>query len=276
MTQDAGRTQDAKQLRDLSSNAGRRRGVVALLAIGLGAAAALGGCVSEGSPTSSGRSQRDPYPQQPQQGQQQNLPDLAKAREMALRAQRTKNPERAIDLYNQAVRAFPGFSAAWNNLGVLLMSDEQYLEAAEAFRAAADQSPADPRPLYNLAVLWDKQGWPEDALRFYLEALERDPRYQPALRGAIRNETLLGEADEKTLERLRTALLQENNDRWREYLLLQKTRVMRTVEEMEASMYSLPRRRSEEGDTESAPIPAPGPMMPETSPPERENGESGG
>lgn len=251
MRQDARQNRDANKGHVRTGGGGPRRIRAALLASAtLGLAGAIGGCASGAGD--------GPTRQKPSMAQMREaLPNLPEARKKALQAQRTKDPEKAIRLYREAVGAFPGFSAAWNNLGVLLMDEQEFLEAAEAFAAAADQAPSDPRPMYNLGALWDKQGWPEDALRFYLKALDRDSRYQPALRGVIRMESLLDRADENTMTRLKTALLQESDERWREFLLLQRARAKKRVEELESSMYSTPRRRSNDDDSPSEPAQTP-------------------
>lgn len=152
-------------------------------------------------------------------------PNFALARQRAQQAAGEDDPAMAISLYREAVTAYPGLGVAWNNMGVLLMEEERYLEAAEAFAAAAEESPTDPRPLYNLGLTWDRSYYYAEALRIYLRALERDGTYLPALRGAIRAETLLGETDEETLERIRVALLREYDPRWREFFQLQRARV---------------------------------------------------
>ncbi|MEC9372741.1 MAG: tetratricopeptide repeat protein [Planctomycetota bacterium] len=170
--------------------------------------------------------------------------NLVLAQEKAKQAQAAKKPERAIALYQEALSAFPEFSAAWNNLGVLLLQQDRYLEAAEAFAQAAEQGQADPRGLYNLGLVWDRRNWPEQALELYLRALQRDPDYLPALRGAIRAERTLGRAEEETLERIRRALLRDRDDQWLEYFELQRSRVENLLRERRLSMYASPPRDS--------------------------------
>jgi tetratricopeptide (TPR) repeat protein len=102
------------------------------------------------------------------------------------------------------------------------MEQKHYLDAAAAFANAAEYAPSDPRPLFNLGLTWDRAGWTNDALRFYKQALQRDPRYLPALRGAIRAERLLQLAEPDTLERLKLALGQETDEKWRTYFMFQR------------------------------------------------------
>jgi tetratricopeptide (TPR) repeat protein len=145
---------------------------------------------------------------------------LAEAQRLAASAQTMREPAKAIERYRQAVKAYPDFPAAWNNMGVLLLREGRFREAAEAFLAAGDRAPSDPRPLYNLGLSWDRAGYLVDALDHYSEALNRDPNYLPALRGAVRAERRLGRANAKTLERIRTALMSEDDAQWREYFEL--------------------------------------------------------
>lgn len=158
---------------------------------------------------------------------------IAEAHRLALAAQNAKTDAKGIDLYRQSVTTYHDLAPAWNNLGVLLMDQRQYLDAAEAFTTASEVVPMDARPLYNLGLTWEKAGYLRDALRYYARALERNPRYQQALRGAIHAERLLGLASEETLRRLRTAIGQEQDATWRQWLELQRPQV-------EAEVYSRP------------------------------------
>lgn len=145
---------------------------------------------------------------------------LADAQRLAASAQTMRDPLKSIERYRQAVTTYPDFPAAWNNMGVLLLREQRFREAAEAFLAAAERAPSDPRPYYNLGLCWDRAGYLAEALDHYSESLNRDPNYLPALRGAVRAERRLGRANEKTLERIRAAIMSETDDQWREYLEL--------------------------------------------------------
>ncbi len=148
-----------------------------------------------------------------------------RARRLAVQAAKTANPQRAVELYRQAVALYPDLAAGWNNLGVALLEQQRYLEAAEAFVQAAQRAPTDPRPLYNLGLAWERTGYYRDALKHYERALARDPRYLPALRGAVRAERLLGQGRKITLDWIRTALGLERDERWRLWFTLQKQQV---------------------------------------------------
>lgn len=154
----------------------------------------------------------------PNQGEQ-----IAAAQQLALRAQKTKDPETAIDLYSQAVGKYPDLPAAWNNMGVLLLGEGRLMEAAEAFGSATERTPNDPRPYFNLGLTWDRAGYLDTALEHYSSALALDERYQPALRGAIKAECRLGNSSPILVERIQTALFLERDPQWREYLELQRS-----------------------------------------------------
>ena len=154
----------------------------------------------------------------PNEGEQ-----IATSQRLALRAQKATDNAAAIDLYRQAVEAYPDLPAAWNNMGVLLLGEGRLMEAAEAFGSAAERTPNDPRPYFNLGLTWDRAGYLDTALEHYSKALALDERYLPALRGAIKTESRLGHSSPILVERIRTALFLEQNPQWREYLELQRS-----------------------------------------------------
>lgn len=187
------------------------------LALLAGAVLLAAGCSSNGSSRKNADASRGPTAE-----------DITAAFEMAGDAQNAEERGRideAIAKYRAALTQYREFPAAWNNLGVVLMNEGRYLEAGECFAAASDLAVLDPRPTYNLGLTWDRAGYMEEALRYYNKALDRDPRYLPALRGSIRTERLMGAGDERTLERLKAALLLEQSPRWREWLELQRLRL---------------------------------------------------
>ena len=133
----------------------------------------------------------------------------------AQRAEQRGDIARAIDLYRRAVDTNPNFSQAWNNLGRLLLDVERPIDAAIAFRAAADADPSGPEPYFNLGVLWERQGYLDDAVRFYNESLQRNARYLPALRRILILDMRFDLDDARTPDRLRMAMLLDNNPEYR-------------------------------------------------------------
>ncbi len=135
------------------------------------------------------------------------------------------NPEQAIDLYRRALGIWPEIPSAWNNLGLLLMEQNSYMDAVEAFKTAARQDPRDARPLVNVGVAYDRTGWADEALAAYLQALERHPMDHDALIGAIAaNHRLLG-ADRAALDRVRTATMVETDPEVRAWLERERFRI---------------------------------------------------
>ncbi len=145
-------------------------------------------------------------------------------------SQATKLRKQAIAQYRDALRISSEIPEAWNNLGVLLMEEQDYLAAADAFSFAMDQSPKDPRPCENLGLVYAKTGWSNDALKYYDLALERDPNRLPALRGAIKSAHLLGLGDAKDLARVKRALMLEKDDSWRAFFQREKLRIQGRLE----------------------------------------------
>ena len=157
----------------------------------------------------------------------EDLPRLERERrEKALneadKAFRSDDPDEAERRYIAAIREYPDFGQAWNNLGVLLMGQERFLEAAEAFDRASELEPTDPRPPYNRGLLWFERGYLRESLPLFLEAIKRDPNYLPALRSAIRTAVRLRETSADTLNQIKSALLIEQDQQWRDYFERQR------------------------------------------------------
>lgn len=168
---------------------------------------------------------------------QQTEQRIARARDLALAAQRAEKEDRvddAINLYGQAVAEWREFPAAWTNLGRLLDKRGDAMQAARAYLAAADYAPQSPEPYYNLGVLWENRGYAEEAARYYDKALQRDQNYLAALRRSIYlDQAVLMRGDETTAERLRRALLLETDPGWIERFERYKLR-------LDASLSSAP------------------------------------
>lgn len=65
--------------------------------------------------------------------------------------------EQAERWYRKALTAAPEHWASWNNLGLLLMTDEaRTAEAAECFAKSLDSEPTQPEPLLNLGLAYFK------------------------------------------------------------------------------------------------------------------------
>ncbi len=150
---------------------------------------------------------------------------IAEAHSAAFEASRATDPAKASKKYSDALNRYDDFPAAWNNLGVALMQQGEYLDAETAFARAAEQSRTDPRPLFNRGLLWLNRHYPADARRHFNEALQRDPYYLPALRGSIECDIQLRETTPETLDNIRRALLLEKDTKWLERLETQRVKI---------------------------------------------------
>ncbi|MFO0785027.1 MAG: tetratricopeptide repeat protein [Phycisphaerales bacterium] len=143
----------------------------------------------------------------------------------ALAAQRDKKLDEAIELYKQAISANPELSGIWTNLGVALMSKQNFTAAAEAFKHAADLSPTDSRPLVNLGIAYLDRGWADQALMYFVDAIDRDPNNVEALRGAIIAAQRTGREDDRTLGYMKQLQLLETDPKWKQELGYRRLRL---------------------------------------------------
>lgn len=85
-------------------------------------------------------------------------------------AQHARNPSVAADLYMTALRCNPKFAPAWGNLGALFENVGRYPEAAQVYEIAL-RLDRRPEVMSNLAGLYREMGRFEDAYRCYREAV---------------------------------------------------------------------------------------------------------
>jgi len=124
--------------------------------------------------------------------------------------------DRAVALYEDSIRS-TGTVGNWNNLGVLLLEQQNFAGAVNAFRRAAELEPTDPRPLTNIGVAFFMAGWAGDAVMNFDLALDIDPNHLPALRGSAVATDVTARAKEEDLEHVNTALLLEADPAWRTF-----------------------------------------------------------
>ncbi len=161
-------------------------------------------------------------------GMGDTVPDgvlLQRAMRSAERASRTSDPVRAEQYYREATSIYPEFAAAWNNMGLTLMSQERWSEADEAFALATDLAAFDPRPLYNRGLIRLKRGYAEQSIPYFERAIELNPNFLPALRAGIRAEILTRQTGERTLTWLERAIMLETDESWLKYLRLQRLQI---------------------------------------------------
>jgi tetratricopeptide (TPR) repeat protein len=150
------------------------------------------------------------------------------AKQLAAQAQRevkAGNTDKAIELYQKSLERSHDLFYVWNDLGVLLMERENYGDAAEMFKSAAALAPGDPRPYYNLGLIYQNAIYDEKALEYYVMSLERDGKYLPSIRGAIVSAKRLDIADEAALQRVRAGLLNETDPAWRKIMQTEALRI---------------------------------------------------
>jgi tetratricopeptide (TPR) repeat protein len=143
----------------------------------------------------------------------------------AQRAEASGHMDEAIALYEQAVETWGSLAGAWNELGLLRMEKGNYLEAADAMRIAAELAPNDPKPLENLGLVYHRAGYDQKALKYYEQALERNPNRIEALRGIVRVANRLHLADESILAHVNHALLLESDPTWRQVFERERVRI---------------------------------------------------
>lgn len=191
----------------------RRATAAAILAL----AGLLGACASS--------SREFVPPEQPRMNLAQQV-DAAKAyASQAQVAESQKQTDEAIALYRKAIDTYRDFPAAWHNLGLLQLEKNETLAAVESFKVAGDLDLRDPRPVFNIGVIYEKQGWSREAQRYYTEALTRDANYLDALRRSIYLDMVENTHTPATLDRTRRALLLEVDPKWRAYFERQQIRL---------------------------------------------------
>lgn len=150
----------------------------------------------------------------------------------ARQATKRGDTDQAIELYRQALTESPGFFAAANNLGVLLMEQGKHYDAVEAFKLAADVAPTDPRPLENMGLAYLNRGWAEPSLGHFVKALDRNPHSIRALRGAADAGFRLGVVDQDALDRVSRALLLEQDPQWVQFFQRERIRIKGQLERL--------------------------------------------
>ncbi|MEO1717654.1 MAG: tetratricopeptide repeat protein [Planctomycetota bacterium] len=166
---------------------------------------------------------------------------VADARELTARADRAfldNDFRQAEALYRQSLSIFREQPGALNNLGNALVAMERYLDAEEVYKQAIEVDPSRPEVHGNRGRLWLEAGYPREAILYFNEALELDPRWMPAIRGKAKASHLLSIADERYLRMLREAMILESNASWRAFFDSERSRVqdaLRAESEISAS-----------------------------------------
>ena len=139
--------------------------------------------------------------------------------------------EEALAEYRKAIELDDKVFAAWNNMGQLLMDQNNYADAASAYQIASGLEPTDPRPEFNIGIAYMELGWAKDAYEHFEIALARNEHYLPALHGAIQSASMLGMGNQEIMGYIRAAQLRETDDKRRAYLSTQYYRVQALLDE---------------------------------------------
>jgi cytochrome c-type biogenesis protein CcmH/NrfG len=118
----------------------------------------------------------------PTSAHRQNVPPKANAREDAYRAnnlgvallEQFKYKE-AADAFKRALQLAPDLTLARINLGIALFNVPELPAAQRELQAAATTAPAAPQPAYVLGLIAKTQNRPEEAITYFQKVLRVDP-----------------------------------------------------------------------------------------------------
>lgn len=154
--------------------------------------------------------------------------DINRARSLTAQADeayRKRKFEDADRLYRESLGIFPSQTGAWNNLGNVLMAQQNYVDAQAAFQRAIELEPDRPEPYTSMGRLWLEADYAEESLQYFDEALKLDPRWLPAIRGKAAALHKLARATPQYVEMLRTARLIESDPEWLRFFDRERSRV---------------------------------------------------
>src|SRR5271157_680364 len=83
--------------------------------------------------------------------------------------------DKAVEEFDQALKADPGLTAAELNKGIALLNLQKLPEAEDALDAATAKEPSNPRVWYNLGLLRRSQGKSAEAIEAFQHVLKIDP-----------------------------------------------------------------------------------------------------
>jgi Flp pilus assembly protein TadD len=138
-------------------------------------------------------------------------------------------PEAARELFQRAVGADEDNAYAWMALGGVEFRLEHYYEAAEAFHHAARLAPTRYEPHFNLGMVLEAVGHYSDAVKAYEVALSLAPDELEVIENLARALIRSGREPERAEALVRQALRMEFRPDWREWLLLQASRLGQTT-----------------------------------------------
>jgi tetratricopeptide (TPR) repeat protein len=107
-----------------------------------------------------------------------NAPDHSKAAKLnnlGVAYMNQQRMDKAVEEFDQALKADPDLTAAELNKGIALLNLQKLPEAEAALNAAAAKEPSNPRVWYNLGLLRRSEGKPAEAIEAFQRVLKIDP-----------------------------------------------------------------------------------------------------
>lgn len=159
--------------------------------------------------------------------------DINRARALTAQADeafRNRDFDKADTLYRESLEIFPSQTGAWNNLGNVLMAQQNFVDAQAAFNRAIELEPDRPEPYTSLGRLWLEANYAADSIEHFNEALAIDPRWLPAIRGTSAAMHQLARATPEYRELLKTAWLIESDEAWLRFFDRERSRVEQALE----------------------------------------------
>lgn len=101
--------------------------------------------------------------------------DVKRTYERALKAHHAGKLSEAAKFYREVIKADPLHVSAWNNLGVVRMSEKKYGMAAGNFKEALKIQHDHASAHYNLACLYARKGDKKEGLYYLKNAIAADP-----------------------------------------------------------------------------------------------------
>lgn len=129
----------------------------------------------------------------------------------------SKDPAVAKAWFQKAIAADPYFGPAYSNLGIALLREADYFDAARAFDQAIRNMPNNPEPRVYLGLVYEDAGQLDKAVDKYQQALAVAPESIDALQALTRVQVKLDRVDEKTVEALRQVAMRGTDDEWKSW-----------------------------------------------------------
>jgi tetratricopeptide (TPR) repeat protein len=98
----------------------------------------------------------------------------------AVQAEEAGDKNRAIEIYEEILKADPEYAAAYINLGTILFHQRNFTLAEELYRRATKVDPAYVLAFFDLGNVLDELQRPDESIAAYRQAVALSPRYADA------------------------------------------------------------------------------------------------